>query len=41
MERGEALARGYKRQDDEQAVNIPEGLEQIQGADLPKTIAEV
>jgi hypothetical protein len=41
LEREEALAKGYTWQDIEYAVNIPAGLEQIQGADLPKTIAEV
>jgi len=37
----EVLARWRKWQDQEFFVNIPEGLEKIQGKDLPATIAEI
>lgn len=37
----EALARWYKRQDLEYAINIPEWLEKIQGKDLPVSIDDV
>jgi hypothetical protein len=41
MEKAEAIAKGYKWSDIDYHINIPEGLEQVQGKNLPKTIAEV
>jgi hypothetical protein len=41
LSKEEALTRGYKRQDKEHSINIPENMTTIKGKDLPISINEV